>query len=182
MPKAKRGLRMHPVRKFIQYTNGLNRGIGYVFCWILFLLMGLTVLEVIMRRFVGSPTIWSFETCTHLYGMHFMITAAYTLQSRAHVSVDIVYAKFSKRKKALIDVIGYCLFFFPFTVVLFWWGSKFAWASWSTWETSWSVFAMPLYPLKTMIPVTAALLFLQGAVIFIQQLYLTVTGKELVHD
>ena len=172
---------MEAVKLLIKHIDTFNKWIGYIFSWILVVLMLFTVLEVIMRRFLGAPTIWSFETCTHLYGMHFMITAAYTLQSKSHVTVDILYAKLRKKKQAILDVIGYVLFFYPFCFVMFWYGIKFARASWSTWETSWSVFAIPLYPLKTVIPVTAALLLLQGTAIFVERLYFCFTGKELAN-
>ena len=108
-----------------------------------------------------------------------MIVAGYTLLHKAHVSIDIVYEKFSQRTKAILDVITYSVFFFPFLLVVLYEGIKYAANSWKIAETSWSAFAPPLYPIKTVIPITAALLLIQGASIFIRRIHMVIKGKEL---
>jgi TRAP-type mannitol/chloroaromatic compound transport system permease small subunit len=70
-----------------------------------------------------------------------------------------------------LDVISYSIFFFPFTIVVFIEGYKFAAESWAAREASWSVWGPPMYPYKTVIPVTAFLLILQGFSIFVRRLY-----------
>ena len=57
-------------------------------------------------------------------------------------------------------------------------GTKAAKASWKIMEKSWSDFAMPLYPMRTMIPVCAALLLLQGFAIFVRSIMIVSTGKN----
>jgi TRAP-type mannitol/chloroaromatic compound transport system permease small subunit len=108
-----------------------------------------------------------------------MIVAGYTLFHKAHVSVDILFAKFKQRTKAILDVITYSIFFFPFLLVVLYEGIKYAANSWKISETSWSAFAPPLYPIKTVIPITAALLLIQGISIFIRQIHMAIKGKEL---
>ena len=173
---------MKLIRLYIKTANGINQWIGNIFSWVVAILMILTVTEIVMRRFLNAPTVWSFETCTHLYGAHFMIAAGFALLHGSHVAVDIIYGTFSAKKRAIIDIISYIVFFFPFNVVMLAYGIKYARMSWATWETSWSVFAPPIYPLQTVIPVTAGLLLLQGLAIFIQKIYLAVQGEELHYD
>jgi len=71
----------------------------------------------------------------------------------------------------LFDLISYTIFFFPFVIVILIEGTKYAAESWAILEHSWSVFGPPLYPFKTVIPVTALLLLLQGGAIFIRNIY-----------
>ena len=40
--------------------------------------------------------------------------AAYTLQANRHVRVDVVYARYSQRTRAWIDLLGSALFLIPF--------------------------------------------------------------------
>ena len=68
----------------------------------------------------------------------------------------------SKKRRALLDIIGYVLFFFPFVIVCIWQGYSFAATSWAMKETTWSVFAPPIYPIKTVIMITFILLLIQG--------------------
>ncbi|MBC2733937.1 MAG: TRAP transporter small permease subunit [Desulfobacteraceae bacterium] len=144
----------------------LNELIGKVSSWAIMLLAIVVVFEVIMRYFFNSPTIYSFELTLMIYGFHFMIPAAYTLLHDSHVSIDIVHNLFSKKNKLIIDIIGYIVFFFPFTGILLYQGTKFSAMSWVQLERSGSVWRPPLYYIKTVLPLTMLLLLLQGISIF----------------
>jgi TRAP-type mannitol/chloroaromatic compound transport system permease small subunit len=167
------------LRKILKAIDSVSEWTGRIFSWVVVVLTVLVVLEVIMRRVLSRPTIWNFELTIQLYAFFFMIVAAYALLHRSHVAVDIIYQKFSRRTQAILDVITYTLFFFPFLSILFYEGSKYAANSWAMREKSWSVFAPPLYPIKTLIPVMAFLLLLQGLAIFIRRLHVAITGDEL---
>ena len=157
--------------------DDINEWIGRIFSWIIVVLTLLVVLEVILRRFFGTPTIWNFEVTKQLFGLHFMILAGFALLHNSHVSIDIIESKLPRRTKAALSLISYVLFLFPFCVVIMWKGYGFAAQSWTIAETSWSNFAPPLYPIKTVIPLTALLLFLQGTSVCIKNV-LILSGKQ----
>lgn len=167
------------LKKFVNFFDNISEWTGRIFSCTVCVLIILVVMEVILRRIFDGPTTWSFETVIQVYAFYFMIVAAYTLLHKSHVFVDIVYARVSKRVQAILDVISYSIFFFPFVFVLLYEGILFAANSWSIRETSWSVFAPPLYPIKTVIPIMAFLALIQGVSIFIRQLYMAIKGKEL---
>jgi TRAP-type mannitol/chloroaromatic compound transport system permease small subunit len=173
---------MKPLDTYLTFIEKINTWFGKIFSWIVLLLMVLTVLEVILRRFFNSPTIWSFEMCTHLFGLNFMIASAFTLMRDGHVSVDIFRSKLLKKNKALLDIFCYIVFFFPFTIVMLWKGIDYSQISWATRETSWSVFAPPLYPIKTVIPLTFLLLILQGVVNVIKRVLVLNPSRGDFHD
>jgi TRAP-type mannitol/chloroaromatic compound transport system permease small subunit len=93
------------------------------------------------------------------------------------VSVDILYARLPPRGKALADLLTFPVFFL-FVGVMLYKGFGFARDAWGFKETLSSAWAPPVYPFKTVIPVAAFLLFLQGAAKFIRDLHTLVTGKE----
>ena len=158
---------MNRLVKIIDFTN---RWLGNVLSWTMAALAVLVVLEVIMRRLFGHPTIWNFEVTKQVYGLLFMILAGFALQKNAHVSIDIIEMRFSAKHRALLGIISYLIFFFPFCIVVLWQGITYASRSWSIDERSWSVFAPPLYPIKTVIPITAFLLLLQGLCVIFENL------------
>ena len=165
------------MRRFLKLLDEINNWIGRVFSWTIVVISLLVVIEVIMRRFLNSPTIWNFEVVKQLYGFYFMILAGYTLLHHGHVAIDLFHERLGPRKQALLDVISYLIFFFPFCIIMLWEGISFANTSWQMKETSWSVFAPPLYPIKTVIPIASALLLLQGLSIFVRRAILLVKGE-----
>jgi TRAP-type mannitol/chloroaromatic compound transport system permease small subunit len=167
------------MKKFVDFLDSISEFTGKYCAWTVVVLMLLVVFEVIMRRFLNSPTIWSFEITIQLYAFLFMITAAYGLLHDSHVSVDIVYERFGARPKAVLDVISYLIFFYPFMIVLLVKSIPYVSKSWAVYEKSWSAFAPPLYPIKTVIPITVILLLLQGTSKFIRQLHMAIKGEAL---
>ncbi len=154
----------------VRFLDTVSEWTGRIFSWVIVPITLLVVLEVVLRRFLHRPTIWNFEVTKQLYGFYFMIVAAYTLQHGGHVAVDILAKRLGKRGEAILDILGYLLFFFPFCIIIVWQGFLFAKASWIIKERSWSVFAPPLYPIKTVVPVTGGLLLLQGFSEFLKRI------------
>ena len=108
-----------------------------------------------------------------------MLVAAYTLLHQGHVRIDIIWGKFSARTRGILDIITNLVFFFPFCSIVLYQGIIFAHTSWSIGETSESA-ALKVVPLvKTVIPVTFALLLIQVLVNFIRAVMLVVKGKEI---
>jgi len=167
------------LKKILHIIDTISEWTGRIFSWIIVVLTILVIAEVILRRFFGRPTIWNFEVTIQLYAFHFMIVSAYALLYKSHVAIDIIYARLSQKTKAICDIITYSTFFFPFLLVWLYQGIKYAGKSWAMHETSWSVFAPPLYPIKTVIPLVAFLLLIQGFAAFIRQLYILIKEKEL---
>ena len=69
--------------------------------------------EVFSRYVLNEPTFWAFELGYMVMGAHFLIGFAYTLREREHVRVDIFYARFSRKAKALIDAATFLVLLLP---------------------------------------------------------------------
>ena len=139
----------------------LNNGIGTICSYLIVPLTLFVVYEVFTRAF-KHPTIWTFEMSNFIFGAYFMLAAAYGLLHKSHVSIDLFSGRLSKRTQAICSLIGYLFMYFPFLAVLLIFGTSYANTSWQMLEKSWSIWGPPIYPVKTIIPVTAVLLFLQG--------------------
>ena len=81
--------------------------------------------EVIARFVFNSPTNWVHESMFLMFGMQYMLCGAYAYREDQHVRVDVIYAKFSPRGKAIADIIS-SVFFFIFIVTMLWTGGRFA--------------------------------------------------------
>jgi TRAP-type mannitol/chloroaromatic compound transport system permease small subunit len=118
---------------------------------------------VVARYVFGLGSVWLTETVVYAHAAMFMLAAAWTLQAGGHVRVDVFYADASARTKALIDLIGALLFLLVFMLVLIWLSVPYAARSWAILEHSQEASGLPIvFALKTLIPLFAVLMALQG--------------------
>jgi TRAP-type mannitol/chloroaromatic compound transport system permease small subunit len=164
---------------FSKRIDAISDKAGRIFSYLVIPLTILIVFEVITRRFFDAPTIWTFELSNFLYGSHFMLVAAYGLLYKSHVSIDIISSRFSQRTQEKLHLFCYFTMFFPFVIIIMYYGIDFAARAWSMRETSWSAWGPPLYPIKTVIPITAGLLLLQGLSDVIKKIIFLSKGEVL---
>ncbi|MDH3917998.1 MAG: TRAP transporter small permease subunit, partial [Rhodospirillales bacterium] len=103
-----------------------------------------------------------------MYGTLFMMGGAYTLSREGHVRGDVLFRLWPPKVQASIELLLYLLFFLPGILALIFAGADYALESWSynygTGEVSINSPAnVPISQFKTILPVAAALLLLQGA-------------------
>ena len=139
------------------------------------------VIEVLMRYVWQEPTVWAADMTVMTYGSLFMLGAAYTLREGAHVRTDIFWDRFSDRTKGLIDSISYLLLFLPVMGVLFAISIDDFLYAYSIGERSTLSLWQPIvWPFRGVVPLSAALLFLQGISELLKALYAARTGTALV--
>jgi TRAP-type mannitol/chloroaromatic compound transport system permease small subunit len=92
--------------------------------------------------------------------------------------MDVVYSRCSPRTKAILDLITAPIFF-CFAATLLWTSGEIAWESIQELERSNSQWRPPIYPIKSLIPVAALLVLLQGVAKFVRDVFTSITGKEL---
>jgi TRAP-type mannitol/chloroaromatic compound transport system permease small subunit len=117
--------------------------------------------EVIVRYVFNSPTNWAHEGMFLMFGMQYLIAGSYAMLTESHVRVDIFYASFSPRGKAIVD-LATSVFFFIFAFTLLWTGWIFAADSVRQGEVSFTEWAIQYWPIKITIVIGGALLLLQG--------------------
>lgn len=141
----------------------LASGIGRVAAWLVLVVVLLQFALVVARYLFGLGSIWLSETVIYAHAAVFMLAAAWTLRAEGHVRVDIFYAEVSTRTRALIDLAGAILLLLPFMLVLLWLSVPYAARSWAILEHSQEASGLPLvFVLRTLIPVFAVLMALQG--------------------
>jgi TRAP-type mannitol/chloroaromatic compound transport system permease small subunit len=165
------------VRATIHAIETFSNWTGIVTAWLIVPMTVAVTWEVVARHFFSAPTIWAFDVTYMLYGTHFMLGTAYTLMRIGHVRTDMLYQGWSVRRQNTVDAIGYLFFFFPAMLLLFYFGWQEASHSWSIGETSDASPWRPIvYPFKTVIPVTAIMLLVQGIAELLKNLYAIRTG------
>ena len=157
---------------------------SYLFVIVIIPLILANVVEVFARYVLRSPTVWALDVTTMSYATLFMVGAALALLRGAHVRTDMLWEKFSDRKKGMIDTLALVVFFLPTMVVLFLISiDDFLYAISIDERSSSGAWAVYLWPLRGVIPLTAFMLFLQGISELMKSLWAWRTGEFLtVHE
>jgi TRAP-type mannitol/chloroaromatic compound transport system permease small subunit len=134
--------------------------------------------EIVARQVFNSPTTWAAEATVFACAVLYLLGGAWTLLQDGHVRVDVLHNRFSPRTKAIVEVIT----FVPFALyigVMLWATSKYALQSVELRETTMSPWNPPIYPIKIVMVIAFALLFLQQTAKVARDLYFIVKGEEL---
>ena len=119
--------------------------------------------ECFARYLFNAPTVWVLESSYMTNGSAFMLGTAYALHKGAHVRTDMLYEKFSQRKKGWIDLVSYLALFYPALVILMAISIDDVWYSYSIHELSEQTPWRPImWPFRAAIPLAALLLMVQG--------------------
>lgn len=165
------------MRKFLSITNCLSEWSGKIASFLVYCGIFILVFEVVSRYFFHAPTVWAHGYSQRVFGSYFILVGAYTLFQNGHVRVDVLYNRFSFRKRAFLDMINYVLLLI-WSSVLIKEGITFFIDSWIIRETDEMVLAHPIYPVKFLLVVGAVLITLQGINQLLISVYAFVKGEE----
>lgn len=154
-----------PLDRALAAIESLSTATGWLAGWLIVPMTLAVCYEVAARYAFNAPTVWAYDVTYMLFGAQFMLAAAYTMLKGAHIRTDVFYERWSPRRRATVDAVCYVLFFFPGMLFVLYAGAGEAWNSFLIGERSdWTPWRPIIYPLKAVIPITAALMLLQGLV------------------
>ena len=175
------------MNQLLFFIDRLSAWVGKAFAWCILILAFATTYEVFVRYALRAPTSWAFDISYIMYGTLFMMGGAYALSRNAHVRGDFVYRLWPPRVQAAVEFVLYFIFFFPGILALIFAGIDYAAESWSFLpygpegpfgEISInSPVGVPVFPLKTILPIAAFFLLLQGIAETIRCVQCLRTGK-----
>ncbi|ELC0656897.1 TRAP transporter small permease subunit [Vibrio fluvialis] len=145
---------------YLHIERGVS-SVSKVFAWANLLLVGIIILQVVLRKVFSNGQVTLEELQWHLYATAVMFGTAYAQITNLHVRVDLFYHKFSTRKKAIIDILGTLFLAMPFVVVVILHSYDFAYESWRMNESSSSPSGLPYrWLIKSVIPLSFSLLLM----------------------
>jgi TRAP-type mannitol/chloroaromatic compound transport system permease small subunit len=171
--------------KFLFFIDSLSTWVGKSFAWLILLLTFGVSYEVLVRYVFRAPTTWAFDVSYISYGAMFLMAGAYTLSRNGHVRADMIYRLWRPRVQASMDLTLFIIFFLPAVAAFIYSGWNYAEMSIRYREVSiFSPAGVPVFPLKTLIPLTGIFLLLQGIAEIIRCVICIRLGQwpERLHD
>ena len=163
---------------WLRVASGIDRfseWTGRVVYWLTLAMVLVGAYNALVRyldRFtgIGLSSNTYIELQWYMFSLVFLLGAAFTLKHDAHVRVDVLYGRLSRRGRAWIDLVGTLLLLVPFCLFVLWTSWPTVYNSWAILEVSPDPGGLPRYPIKTVIPVAFFLLLVQGVSVIIRQI------------
>lgn len=176
------GLFLRFALSFSRGIDALNERIGRAVIWLVLLVTLISAGNALMRYgFNSSSNAW-LEIQWYLFGLIFMLGAGYTLKHNGHVRIDVVYSRLSPRTKVWVDLLGGLLFLLPASGIIAWMGLDFFQSSFAENEVSADAGGLLRWPIKLVIPLGFALLWLQGVSEIIKRIGMLAGSLALPED
>jgi TRAP-type mannitol/chloroaromatic compound transport system permease small subunit len=136
--------------------------VGVCTSWFALVIVLLMATNVLLRYSYSVGTVWAQELEWHLLVPLILFGMSYALRHGEHVRVDIVYSRFSARKKVIVDLVS-ALLTVAVSVLIIWFSLNYVQQSYVIDEGSPDPGGIPhRYLIKGLIPVGFTLLLLQG--------------------
>ena len=170
---------MNPVHKvIIRVIDTMSDWTGKIVCLLVVPIMLAMVYEVVARKIFIAPTLWAFDISRMLYGISFMLGAAYGLMRGLHIRADFLYRGLSERMQGRIDLVLYVLLFMPSMLFLLYAGYEFALKSIMQGERAGdSTWAPIVWPVKSALAAGVFMLLVQGISEILKAWYAATRGK-----
>ena len=149
-----------PLRAYVRVVDRLSDYVGIVAMSLVFLMIGVLLLDAITRNALQIPLHWCIEVAQFTLLAYFFLGGAMTLKDDDHVRMDLIYQHLSRRGKAILDhVTSVCLLFY-LSVMMIGSISSLRYAI-ATGERRFSMWNPSMIPIKALLVACLALMLLQ---------------------
>ncbi|MFQ5996823.1 MAG: TRAP transporter small permease subunit [Dehalococcoidales bacterium] len=166
------------MKSVLRTIDAISDWAGRSISWCAVGLVSIVVLEVFMRYAAQKTIMWSTETDLMLGTALFCAGWAYAHRHHAHIRIDLIYLRMPARVRAIFDVTGTLILFFPLMLVFIQASASYTWRAYTTGEESnLTYWYPPIWPWRTIVLLGFVLLTLQGLAHFYRDVYAMIRNK-----
>ena len=153
---------MQTLLKLSRLIDGLNERVGKLAYWLTLAAVLVSSINALVRyAFDLSSNAW-LELQWYLFSGVFLLCGGYALLHHAHVRIDVVYHRWSRRTQLYIDIFGHLFFLLPMAILIM----ALSWPvfvnAYVGHEVSSNSGGLIIWPARLLLPVGFFLLVLQG--------------------
>ena len=111
MPKA--------IKVFVRSVDKLNTVVGIFSMYLVFMMIGILLYEPIARNLFGISSIWAVEMAQFTMAAYYLLGGGFSMILKGHVRMDLLYGRWSEKKKAKVDAITsiFLIFYLVFLLI-----------------------------------------------------------------
>ncbi len=168
------------VKAYVRTMDATSRVVGNVVMYWACGMMAILLFETISRTIFNHPHIWSVEFSQFVMAAYYMLGGCYSFLIEGHVRMDILYSRWSAKRRAVMDCITFPLILF-YLVILLIGGFHAVHYAWTYKQVSYSSWMPPLTPIKIIMVIGVVLMLLQVISEFFKDMA-RARGEEIKHE
>lgn len=146
---------------FSRTVDWINVRIGKAAGWLVLAAVLISSGNAIMRKAFDIGSNAFLEIQWYLFAAVFMLGAGYVFLRNAHVRIDFIATKLSKRTNAIIDAVGIVVFTIPLCLIMIHLSWPVFERAWISGEMSQNAGGLIRWPVMLLIPMGFSILMLQ---------------------
>lgn len=153
---------MHALLLLSKKIDALSEWVGRWVAWLLLFAVLISAANAVVRKAFNTSSNGFLEIQWYLFAATFLLASGYTLMRQEHVKIDVISGRFSKRTQVWIDIIGICVFLFPFVIVIIKLAMPLVITAYVTQEVSSNAGGLIRWPVFALLPAGLLLLGIQA--------------------
>ncbi len=153
---------MQALLKISRVVDAINSRIGQWSSWLILIAVLVSSGNAIVRKVFDVSSNGWLELQWYLFSAVFLLCGAYALLSHAHVRIDVVYGRWSRRTQRYIDIFGTVFFLLPIAIFIVYLSWPVFMNAFMNKEVSSNAGGLIVWPARLLLPVGFFLLVMQG--------------------
>lgn len=153
---------MRPLLGISSVIDRCNNLIGRIIMWLVLVTVLISAGNAIMRKGFNIGSNAFLEIQWYIFAAVFMLGAGYVMLKNAHVRIDFISSRLSKRTNAWIDAAGIAVFTIPLSVIMIDLGWPLFARAWVSGEVSHNAGGLIRWPVLLLVPIGFGLLIMQA--------------------
>ena len=153
---------MTPLLKLSAGIDRINEWVGKLTLWLVLAAVLISAGNAIVRKAFNIGSNAFLEIQWYLFAAVFMLGVGYVMLKNAHVRIDFISSRLSKRTNALIDAIGIVIFTIPLSLIMIDLGWPLFQRAWVSGEVSHNAGGLIRWPVLMLVPLGFAILLTQA--------------------
>ncbi|MBC6441303.1 MAG: TRAP transporter small permease subunit [Rhodospirillales bacterium] len=158
------------LKRYVCFVEAISRRVGRAAMYLIFVLMAILIYSSVSKALgdiVLLPAQWTLEMAQFVMVAYYILGGPYSMQQGEHVRMDLVYANWSPRTKAIVDclTVGFLLFYLG---VLLYGGVVSTTYAIEYNERSYSAWAPYMAPIKIIMCIGVVLMILQTTAVMLK--------------
>jgi len=151
-----------PLLTLSRLIDRMNEWIGRWVAWLVLAAVLISAANAVSRKAFNMSSNAFLEIQWYLFAAVFLLASGYTLLRQEHVKIDVVSGRFSKRTQIWIEIVGICVFVFPFVYMIIKLAMPLVINAYVTQEMSSNAGGLIRWPVFALLPLGLLLLGVQG--------------------
>jgi len=153
---------MHALLSLSKKIDAFSEWVGRWVAWLLLFAVLISAANAVVRKAFNMSSNGFLEIQWYLFAATFLLASGYTLLRQEHVKIDVISGRFSKRTQIWIDIVGICVFLFPFVIVIIKLAMPLVINAYVTQEVSSNAGGLIRWPVFALLPAGLLLLGIQA--------------------